>query len=67
MDVSHHCKRGACPNCHCQSVRRSHRVGLFERIVLNVFSVRPYRCIDCDKRFYRYDGTLLRAIPVRSR
>ncbi len=67
MDASSHFRRGVCPNCHCEVVRRSHRVGLLERIVLNALSVRPYRCSDCDKRFYRYDGGLLRAVPVRSR
>ncbi len=67
MGVSPHFRRGVCPSCHCQTVRRSHRVGLLERIVLTAFSVRPYRCVDCDRRFYRYDGALLRAVPVRSR
>lgn len=67
MGASSDFRRGVCPNCHCAAVRRSHRVGLLERVVLNALSVHPYRCIDCDKRFYRYDGGLLRAVPMRSR
>lgn len=53
--VSH---RG-CPNCHRRVVRRSHRVGVLERFVLSAVSVRPYRCLDCDTMFYRYDGAFL--------
>ena len=46
----------ACPRCECKSIRRSHRVGFTERYLLRVSFVRPYRCLDCDRRFYLYDG-----------
>jgi hypothetical protein len=31
-----------------------------ENIILRIFIVRPYRCLDCDKRFYRYSGRPLK-------
>jgi hypothetical protein len=46
----------ACPRCGGKSIRRSHRVGFMERCLLRMSSVRPYRCLDCDRRFYLYDG-----------
>jgi hypothetical protein len=33
-------------------------VGFVERFLLPLFLIRPYRCLDCDKRFYLHDGTL---------
>lgn len=56
----------ACPRCEGKSIRRSHRVGFMERFVLRASFVRPYRCLDCDKRFYLYDGVVPVAQPRRS-
>ncbi len=56
----------ACPRCECKAIRRSHRVGFMERFLLRMSFVRPYRCLDCDKRFYLYDGVLPVALPRRS-
>jgi len=41
-----------CPFCGSTRVSRSHRRGLFERIVLSVLRQRPFHCTDCYKRFY---------------
>lgn len=46
----------ACPRCEGKFIRRSHRVGVMERFLLRMSFVRPYRCLDCDRRFYLYDG-----------
>jgi len=42
----------SCPCCGSEEVTRSRRQGFFERSVLGVTSIRPYRCIDCDTRYY---------------
>jgi DNA-directed RNA polymerase subunit RPC12/RpoP len=45
-----------CPYCGSKSVRNSHihpwseKVG--KRLWLKVTMQRPYRCLDCDKRFF---------------
>jgi DNA-directed RNA polymerase subunit RPC12/RpoP len=41
-----------CPQCASQDTRRSERRGPFERVVLPLLYMRPYRCMDCDARFY---------------
>jgi hypothetical protein len=41
-----------CPNCAGKDIRRSRRQGFFERYLLPVARLRPYRCDDCDQRFY---------------
>jgi predicted Zn-ribbon and HTH transcriptional regulator len=42
-----------CPLCHSHRIHRSKRKGLFERIVLAMIFVRPFRCLTCDYRFFR--------------
>ena len=44
--------RWLCPRCGGTNVRRSHRKGLFERAILSLLHLRPYRCEECDKRFF---------------
>jgi len=46
----------ACPRCDGKVIRRSHRIGSLERFLSFLSFVRPYRCLDCDCRFYLYDG-----------
>ena len=41
-----------CPACNSLDVRRSHRRGLFEILILPIFLLRPFRCEDCTKRHY---------------
>ena len=40
-----------CPRCGGKNVHRSSRRGIREHAI-SVFSLYPYRCHDCDKRFY---------------
>jgi len=40
-----------CPRCDGKNVHRSSRRGIREH-ALSFFSLYPYRCHDCDKRFY---------------
>jgi hypothetical protein len=51
-----------CPLCHSTNVRRSYPK-LWEFLIL-IFLGRPSRCMDCDKRFYRWPWTLSR-LPSR--
>jgi len=45
-----------CPQCRENRAHRSHRQGIKDRIV-GWFSVKPYRCHSCNRRFYAYrDG-----------
>jgi hypothetical protein len=41
-----------CPNCCSKKVRRSRRNGVFEKTLLKVLGVRPYRCKECDERYF---------------
>jgi hypothetical protein len=41
-----------CPACNSLDVRRSHRRGLFEVLILPLLLLRPFRCEDCTKRHY---------------
>lgn len=56
----------ACPRCEATFIRRSHRVGFMERFLLRPSLIRPYRCLECDKRFYLYDGVHPAVLPGRS-
>ena len=40
-----------CPRCDGKNVHRSSRRGIREHAI-SIFSLYPYRCHDCDKRFY---------------
>ncbi len=44
----------ACPFCDSSSVRRSHRQGLLETVLLRLILVRPYRCETCTRRHYNF-------------
>jgi hypothetical protein len=43
-----------CPHCHSKNISKSKRRGLLESMVLKLVNVRPYRCLACDSRFYRW-------------
>jgi transposase len=50
-----------CPECGSRNVRRTHRKNLFERTVLSLLWLRPFRCNDCDRRFTGiYSGQTVR-------
>ena len=56
-----------CPHCGGSEVFRSHRRGTVERYLLRAIGVRPFRCVNCDARFYRRkdaDGTASRDIKA---
>jgi ribosomal protein L37AE/L43A len=42
----------SCPSCGSESVRRSYRVGLIEKIFYRLIGLRPYRCTACETRFF---------------
>src|SRR6267142_4148475 len=41
-----------CPSCGCIEVRRSAKKTLFEATLLPFLLARPFRCENCDYRFY---------------
>jgi len=43
-----------CPGCGRHSVRRSYPAGVLDSILITL-SCPPYRCIACNRRFYRRD------------
>jgi hypothetical protein len=43
-----------CPNCGSVENSRSHRNGPIEKYFLGPIGVRPYRCLNCDVRFYAF-------------
>jgi len=52
-------KSHACPRCGSYLVRRSKKKTLVEYVVWLLLFVRPYRCDDCDIRFFGF-GTSMR-------
>jgi hypothetical protein len=58
-----------CPRCHSKVIRRSKRRGLFELSLLSVIPVRPFRCDDCDCRFYALASAAdqIQSTPVAAR
>ena len=57
MNVKTKLTARACPQCQGMSIRRSHRIGFVERCLMRLSMIRPYRCLNCDSRFYLYDGS----------
>jgi len=42
-----------CPCCQSNQIYRSRTKGILESVMSRIF-VRPYRCVDCDCRFFRW-------------
>jgi hypothetical protein len=42
-----------CPSCNSSRLRRTHRIGVLEKTLSKISSLRPYRCKECDERFFR--------------
>jgi transposase-like protein len=42
----------SCPSCRGTRIHRSKTRGYFEGLVAKL-SIKPYRCDDCDRRFFR--------------
>ncbi len=53
-----------CPFCESTRMSRSARKGFFERVVIAFFLLRPYRCVECDGRYYSF--TFLKKVPRES-
>jgi hypothetical protein len=43
-----------CPACRSQRIHRSRCRGILESALLKAFFVRPFRCLTCDHRFFRW-------------
>jgi predicted Zn-ribbon and HTH transcriptional regulator len=43
-----------CPNCRSPKISRSRRRGLEEFLLHYFCFITPYRCRDCDYRYFRY-------------
>jgi len=43
-----------CPDCGSYLVRRSHMRGFVEQAICRLFFVQPYRCDDCELRFFLF-------------
>jgi hypothetical protein len=41
-----------CPICKNHNVRRSMRHGVLEILLLRLFLLRPFRCDNCNHRYY---------------
>jgi hypothetical protein len=50
----HAVNKRACPHCKSLETSRSHRHGGVERYLLRIIGVLPFRCLDCDARFYAF-------------
>lgn len=49
----HFNKSPICPSCGSHGYYKSRRKGLLEHILHTVFFVSPFRCMVCDKRYFR--------------
>jgi predicted Zn-ribbon and HTH transcriptional regulator len=43
-----------CPDCHSGHIHRSRTKGVLESVLLATVCLRPFRCEDCDLRFFRW-------------
>jgi len=43
-----------CPNCDSARIHPSRRKGFVEKGILAMIFVRPFRCEECDDRFFRW-------------
>ena len=43
----------ACPSCRSARISKSRRKGLTEFLLHTLLFRNPYRCLDCDLRFFR--------------
>jgi len=46
-----------CPKCQSERIQRSRRRNTVERSLLAMIFVRPFRCLNCDLRFFRWSFT----------
>jgi hypothetical protein len=43
-----------CPHCRSNETSQSHRRGTVERYLLALIGIHPFRCPNCDVRFYAF-------------
>jgi hypothetical protein len=56
-----------CSQCRSVRVHQSRREGMIEKRLLALFFVRPFRCEECDHRFFRWSfGARNRSSPTAS-
>jgi len=56
----------ACPYCSSDDIQRSRRKGVFEAILYTALHIKPYRCVACDGRHFRYRPSHSSAHPLIS-
>jgi len=47
-------KVSGCPICGSKKIRRSMRRTFYEKFFFRMILVCPFRCIDCNHRFYKF-------------
>jgi hypothetical protein len=52
MAFFHPSERNTCPRCQAHTVRLSHRRGPIERLLCALLRISPFRCEECDHRYY---------------
>ena len=53
MSILRVVRRMECPECGSGMMHRSRRKGVVEKVLCGVLPIHPYRCNDCDYRFFR--------------
>ncbi len=41
-----------CPHCGSSKIHLSRRAGILEKTLFRALAVRPYRCEECDERYF---------------
>src|SRR5437879_3244154 len=54
MDLIHSSEQKKCPRCSSHLVHRSRRRGLVEKMAHALLQISPYRCDECDHRYFRW-------------
>jgi len=44
----------SCPLCQSERIHKSRRQGVVEKTVMAMIFLRPFRCLRCDSRFFRW-------------
>ena len=54
MDLIHSSEQKKCPRCSSRLVHKSRRRGLAEKVAYALLQISPYRCGECDHRYFRW-------------
>ncbi len=52
MGLLNSSEQKSCPRCSSHSVRKSRRRGIVERVACALLQILPYRCQECDHRYF---------------